>query len=270
MPRRLIMSDIDGTFLNSQKQIPPETIAVCRRLYQEQDVRFALASGRGMAGIRPVAETFGLPVFILPCNGAEIYDETGNLIRRKTLSFQDVPVIKKAVFEINPQIETIVYAGQDWVADEFTDIVKGECYVMPTKPVIGPFETVVDASVPVLKIICVGTPENTSALAERLSPSFLQYDLYKSQNYILEIVAKNVNKAAGLDFLCGRCGIDTAQTIAFGDGYNDIDMLERAGTGIAMANAPDDVKKHAKKVTLSNDDNGIATALKEIFDISFA
>ena len=47
-------------------------------------------------------------------------------------------------------------------------------------------------------------------------------------------------------------------------------MLERAGTGIAMANAPDDVKKHAKKVTLSNDDNGIAAALKEIFDISFA
>ena len=51
MPFRLIMSDIDGTFLNSQKQIPSETIKICRRLYQEKKTRFALASGRGMAGI---------------------------------------------------------------------------------------------------------------------------------------------------------------------------------------------------------------------------
>lgn len=265
MPRWLIMSDIDGTFLNSQKQIPSETIEICRRLYQEKKTRFALASGRGMAGIRPVADAFGLPVFILPCNGAEIYDETGRLIRQKTLLFQDVPAIKKTVKEINPQIETIVYAGQDWVADEFTDIVRGECYVMPTKPVIGSFETVVSPAAPVLKVICVGTPENTAELAERLRPVLPQYDLYKSQNYILEIVAKNVNKAAGLDFLCRRCGIDTAQTIAFGDGYNDIDMLKCAGIGIAMSNAPDDVKRHADKITLSNDDNGIAAALKEIF-----
>lgn len=265
MPRRLIMSDIDGTFLNSQKQIPSETIEICRHLYQEKKTRFALASGRGMAGIRPVADAFGLPVFILPCNGAEIYDETGRLICQKTLLFQDVPAIKKTVKEINPQIETIVYAGQDWVADEFTDIVRGECYVMPTKPVIGSFETVVSPAAPVLKVICVGTPENTAELAERLRPVLPQYDLYKSQNYILEIVAKNVNKAAGLDFLCRRCGIDTAQTIAFGDGYNDIDMLKCAGIGIAMANAPDDVKRHADKITRSNDDNGIAAALKEIF-----
>lgn len=97
MPRRLIMSDIDGTFLNSQKQVPSETIEICRRLYQEKKTRFALASGRGMAGIRPVAAAFGLPVFILPCNGAEIYDETGRLICQKTLLFQDVPAIKKTV-----------------------------------------------------------------------------------------------------------------------------------------------------------------------------
>lgn len=151
MPFRLIMSDIDGTFLNSQKQIPSETIKICRRLYQEKKTRFALASGRGIAGIRPVADAFGLPVFILPCNGAETYDETGRLICQKTLLFQDVPAIKKTVKEINPQIETIVYAGQDWIADEFTDIVKGECYVMPTKPVIGSFETVVSPAAPVLQ-----------------------------------------------------------------------------------------------------------------------
>lgn len=187
------------------------------------------------------------------------------MICQKTLLFQDVPAIKKTVKKINPQIETIVYAGQDWIADEFTDIVRGECYVMPTKPVIGSFETVVSPAAPVLKVICVGTPENTAELAERLTPVLPQYDLYKSQNYILEIVAKGVNKAAGLDFLCQRCGIDTAQTIAFGDGYNDIDMLECAGIGIAMANAPDDVKRHADKITRSNDDNGIAVALKEIF-----
>lgn len=265
MSYKLIMSDLDGTFLNPEKKISPETIDVCKRLYNEKSIRFALASGRGKSGILPIAEAFGLPAFILPCNGAEIYDENGALIYQKTLSVQDAVNIKKIVKEINPRIETIVYAGNDWIADEFTDVVKLECTVMPTNPIIGDFETVLPAKAPILKVICIGTPENTSILQEKLVSSFPRFDLYKSQNFILEIVPKGVNKAAGLDFLCKRYDIDQADTIAFGDGYNDVEMLSFAGLGVAMDNAPDDVKRHAKKVTLSNKDDGVAAALKEIF-----
>lgn len=262
---RLIISDIDGTFLNSEKQISPKTAEICSRLHHEKGVKLALASGRGSAGIRPVADLLDFPVFTLACNGAEIYNENGTLIYQKTLPFKDVLQIKQSVKDFNPAIETIVYAGQDWLADELTDIVEKECYVMPTAPLIGAFETLVTPDSPILKIICVGSPENTQELSCHLRSLYPQYDFYKSQSYILEIVAKGVNKASSLDILCRYCGLDITQTIAFGDGYNDTEMLAHAGLGIAMENAPEDVKRYAKKVTLSNDEDGIAHALTEIF-----
>jgi len=65
--------------------------------------------------------------------------------------------------------------------------------------------------------------------------------------------------------LCARCGIDVAETIAFGDSYNDTEMLRRAGLGVAMGNAAPDVQKCAKRVTATNDDDGIFKTLSEIF-----
>lgn len=262
---RLVFSDLDGTLLNSDRKLSRETIDMCARLHKEKGVRFALASGRGLRGIKPIADALGFPVFVLPCNGAEIYDESGKIICQKTMLYDDAVRMKKAVREFNSGIETIVYAGQDWVADEMTDIVKGECFVMPTPPVLGDFETVIPKDMPILKVICLGTPENTTALAGHLKPLFPQYDFYKSQNYILESTVKGANKSAGIAFLCEHCGFDVSETVAFGDGYNDIDMLKFAGLGIAMGNANADVKVAAGRTTLSNKENGVAAALKEIF-----
>lgn len=265
MSFKLVMSDIDGTFLNSKKQISPAAINICRRLHFERGVRFALASGRGHAGIRPIADALGFPVFILACNGAEIFDESGVPICRKTLSLSETLALKSAVRDFSPDIETIVYAGDDWIADAMTDVVRGECYVMPIAPLVGDLETVMPENAPILKMIGIGTVENTTALMNELTPRFPQCDFYKSQHYIMEAVAKSVDKAAGLDFLCEHYGFDIAETIAFGDSYNDTEMLKRAGLGVAMGNAAPDVRKYAKRVAATNDDDGIAKTLNEIF-----
>lgn len=265
MSFKLVVSDIDGTFLNSKKQISPATLDICRRLHFEKGVRFALASGRGRAGIRPVADALGFPVFILACNGAEVFDEKGVSVYRKTLSLADTLALKSAVRTLSPDVETIVYAGDDWIADAMTDIVRGECYVMPVAPLTGDLETVLPENAPILKMIGVGTVENTTALMNELTPRFPQCDFYKSQHYIMEAVAKGVNKASGLDVLCALCGIDAAETVAFGDSYNDTEMLKRAGLGVAMGNAAPDVQKFADIVAPTNDEDGIAKALNEIF-----
>lgn len=265
MPYKLIISDIDGTFLNSEKKIPAATIDICRRLHAQKGVRFALASGRGARGIKPVIEELGLPVSILACNAAEIFDEDGRLVYSNTLSLADALAIKKTAQAFDAQIETITYADDDWIADEFTDVVKGECFVMPTAPVIGRLENVITDKALIQKVICVGTVDNTSRLIPHISAKFPQCDFFKSQLYILEAVAKGVNKAAGIDVLCRHYGIDVNETIAFGDSYNDKEMLESAGLGIAMGNAPGDIKAAAKSVTASNDDDGIAKALQSIY-----
>ncbi|AYO29635.1 hypothetical protein D2962_02555 [Biomaibacter acetigenes] len=75
------------------------------------------------------------------------------------------------------------------------------------------------------------------------------------------------SKETAVDFLIKRFGIERSQVIDIGDNYNDIDMLKYAGLGIAMGNASDEVKKHADFVTSTNDEDGVACALKKfIFD----
>ena len=73
----------------------------------------------------------------------------------------------------------------------------------------------------------------------------------------------NASKTSAINYLQKKFNIDKDEIIAMGDNYNDIDMLEYAGLGIAMGNAPDDVKKHANDVTLTNDEDGVAEALKK-------
>ena len=82
--------------------------------------------------------------------------------------------------------------------------------------------------------------------------------------FYLEIIPGSVNKGAGLRTVCETVGIDLSQAIAFGDSENDAPMLRVAGVGIAMGNADDSVKRVADMVTASNNDNGIAAALKKI------
>ena len=82
--------------------------------------------------------------------------------------------------------------------------------------------------------------------------------------YFTDIVAFDNSKARGMEAICQHYGILQKETIAFGDGANDIEMLEWAGIGIAMGNADEGVKKHANIVTTDVDNEGIENAVNEI------
>jgi hypothetical protein len=84
--------------------------------------------------------------------------------------------------------------------------------------------------------------------------------------YFTDIVARDNSKARGMEAICRRFGIRQEETLAFGDGANDIEMLEWAGIGIAMGNADEKVKAHADYVTTEVDDEGIERAVNEIMD----
>ena len=79
-------------------------------------------------------------------------------------------------------------------------------------------------------------------------------------------MAKNIDKAASLDRLAKSLGIKQEEVIAFGDGYNDLSMIEYAGLGVAMENAVEEVKQRAKVVTKSNNEDGIAYVLSQIYE----
>lgn len=80
--------------------------------------------------------------------------------------------------------------------------------------------------------------------------------------YFCDIIPKDSNKGVGIRRMAEKYGIDISETMAFGDGNNDIEMLQAAGIGVAMGNAGDDVKAVADYVTTADTDNGVVNALR--------
>lgn len=87
--------------------------------------------------------------------------------------------------------------------------------------------------------------------------------VFRSEPFFLEIVPMGIDKAKGLSILLNKIGLKREELMAFGDGYNDIPMLQFAGMGVAMDNAADEIKKAADKVAPNNDDDGIAVFLEK-------
>jgi hypothetical protein len=116
---------------------------------------------------------------------------------------------------------------------------------------------------PPTKLVVIDDPEVLDGLKERMLARF-DGRLYisKSLPYFLEFASPDVTKAAGLDFLSQRLGFTREGTIGFGDGENDVELLEWAGYGVAVANAHERVKDVADFVCPSVDDEGVAQVLE--------
>ena len=92
--------------------------------------------------------------------------------------------------------------------------------------------------------------------------NFKDTDFYLSKENYLEVTANNVSKEHALKELAKHYKLSLAETMTIGDNFNDIPMLESAGIGVAMGNAPKEVKSHATKITSSNDKSGVSLAIK--------
>ena len=123
--------------------------------------------------------------------------------------------------------------------------------------------------VPPTKLVVIDDPEVLDELKLRMLARF-DGRLYisKSLPYFLEFAAPDVTKAAGLDFLAARLGFSREGTVAFGDGENDIELVDWAGFGIAVANAHDRVKEVADFVCPSVDEEGVAQVLEAYLEVS--
>ncbi len=87
--------------------------------------------------------------------------------------------------------------------------------------------------------------------------------IYRSEEFFLEVMPKNVSKAETLDGMLGKIGVKRMNTVCCGDGFNDISMINYAGVGVAMANAKEEVKQAADFITGSNDEDGLVTVIEK-------
>ena len=265
MKYKVLAFDIDGTLTNSKKQIEVSTKVAVRKA-AEQGCTIAIATGRPIQGVREFANELNfhkIKGYVISLNGGLV------------MSWQDGKIIqeKKIPAEFNGRIcdlakehgvTLLTYEGDDVITEKPEDeYVQFETRINKIKArKVENLKEYLSFTVP--KFIMVGDGDVLAEVEKKVKPLLdKDLDVYRSEPFFLEILPKGINKANALEMLLKEVGAKREELMAFGDGYNDISMIEVAGLGVAMANAMDVVKEAADYITLSNDEDGVLHVINQ-------
>ena len=265
MKYKMLVLDLDGTLTNNYKEITPRTKEALMQA-QAKGVRVVLASGRPTYGITPIANELMLTNyggFILAFNGGKIIDySTRETVFEQTIDQPEVEALHNASQKADLAILTYQEHGIVTTQKE-NNYVEHEAFINKL-PVTQYDNFVEDLQYPINKCLIVGDPTPLHELELQLSKDlFGQVEVYRSAGFFLECVPPGVDKAKSLERLLAMVNIDKDDVIAVGDGFNDLSMIEYAGLGIAMDNAPQEDKSRANFITSSNEEDGVAKVIEK-------
>ena len=265
--KKIVFLDIDGTLVNSEKKITPLTKKSLMRI-QEQGIKLAIASGRPSKGVIPYAEELELEKFggyIMPFNGCNIINyQTKDVVYSNTLSMD---VVKKA-YELSKEygIEMITYKGDNILSETYDNpylLIESRINKMDVEKVPCVYDAI---ETPPVKCLLLGDGDYLGKIETEIKEKIGENaNVFRSEPFFIEIVPQGLDKAAAIAELISRIGIKQSETVAFGDGFNDISMIEYAGLGVAMSNGCDRIKEVADRIAPDNDSEGIAEVIDDIF-----
>lgn len=260
-----VFCDIDGTLLTSGHQVTPDTAKKVREL-SEEGIPFVLTSSRMPAAIYPIQEAVGFKGPLICYGGGLILDENRSPLASIGFSQELAGRLKK---EFPPETEECcfcAYSGDIWIAgNKNHPLVRTEEEITQAHAVSGSFSELLPDGAPIHKLWGIGPAALLDETAGRLRERFPQCMFCKSAPHLLEITDRRASKAQAVHILCEKLGITPEKTVSFGDNYNDIDMLQATGFGVAMGNAPDEVKAAASCITGDSDHEGLLQALNRLF-----
>ena len=256
---KLLAADMDGTLLNSQSQITERTKTALLAAV-DAGVIFVASTGRPRCGVENINAMFlnDLPFIIF--NGAKVVmGKSERVLFSKTLEYK----CAKEIYDIG--VARDIPAAL-WIDDEL--FISHDCETIRNyQKISGVAPRIIEDMVKfrdrgICKMIWIETPENATRYQTEMNAYFGGHvNAHTSRPYLLEFVDAGASKALALEAIGKVFGIDKSEMIAVGDGYNDISMLEYAGLGVAMDNAPREIKNICQHVTASNDDDGVAAVI---------
>lgn len=260
-----VFCDIDGTLLTSDHRVTPDTAKKVREI-SERGIPFVLTSSRMPAAMYSIQGEIGFRGPIISYGGALVLDENRRPLSSVGLSQELAAGLRG---EFPPETEErcfSAYSGDLWmVTDSNHPLVRREEEITGVRSLKGPWEEWLPADAPLHKLFWTGPPDFLDELAEGLGRKFPQCMFCKSAPWLLEIMDGGASKSRAVHILCRELGITPAETVSFGDNYNDVDMLEATGHSVAMGNAPDAVKAAASRITEDNNHEGLLLALNRLF-----
>ncbi len=272
MAVKLIAMDIDGTLLDSQWQVPRAN----RRAIAEavaQGIEIVLVTGRRFDFARPVAQQLPCEMAMIVNNGALIKSKDGTTHVRHLLPRE----IARQALEATPQFRTgaavvfdrprdrqVIYERLDWNDPARRNYFQRNREFLAE---VSPLEDCLDEDP--IQVMYSGPVEpmrEARAMLQAL-PAADQFELpfteYPSKDFtILDVIRRGCSKGAALEEWARRRGIAREAVMAIGDNWNDREMLEFAGLPIVMGNSIPGLKSLGWAVTLSNDESGVAEAIR--------
>ena len=269
---RLIISDIDGTFITSAGRVTDRLRAVIVRAV-ETGAHFGLATGRPHRWLIPVLEQLPLAPVCVCANGAVVYDPATDRVLH---AFELSPSAMAEVVEAAERVLADVPHGYgvERVGSSALD-PEEECFIITPEynrdawdSQFGVTDTQTLISQPAAKLLVRCSSLSSAQMYELIAPEVdpeLAHVTYSMDEGLIEVSCPGVNKAAGARYLAERYGVTAADAVAFGDMPNDLELLRWAGVGVAMGNAVPMLHDAADHVTATNNEYGVARVLERWF-----
>lgn len=260
---KIILSDIDGTFLKDDKH-PPELHVKAIKAVVDKGLKFVFVSARMPEAIYPITDALGMKhTPVVSYGGGFVLTEDEEVIFDKKISAQDAKNILAEMKRGWQDITINYYAGRRWFVEEIDKRVQFEMDITGATAEVKIFGDVLKEFLP-NKIMVICEPPTCEEMERKLSEKFPSLNVVRSAPYLLEVMDKSISKATGIEVLLKHYGYALDEAIAFGDNYNDVEMLRYIPQSVVMANAPEAVKKLAAAVTDSNEAGGIYSYLVKV------
>jgi Cof subfamily protein (haloacid dehalogenase superfamily) len=259
---KVIISDLDGTLLNSDHRISDYTKQVFRELYN-QNYLIIVATGRHHLDAMPIIETLGFPIYLVTSNGARIHAPNKELIFATNMESEAVKSV--LAMDIPAEYTTVLFKENVWQTNKHNDKLLEFQTELNYVPELVNYKEVTDFDV--IKIFF--THESHGKLIELREKILEKHpDTFShafSLPHCLEFMDKSVDKSVAIARILEIEGFEFYQAISFGDGYNDEGMLNATSKGLLMGNAPDSLKNklfHLEVISRNNED-GVANYLAD-------
>ena len=267
---RLIALDLDGTLLTTDKRLTDRNLSALQRA-SEQGILIVPVTGRIFQGLPRAVLDWPFLKYAILCNGAAVYDVAGD----STLCRAEIPLAQAleimAWLDGQPLIYDCYMEGWGYM----TEAMWQQIDVYAASPIVVDYMKSIRTPVPELKafirdrgsdiqkIQAFCRDEDTQRRLLRHVP-FPDIAVSSSVPRNVEINRADATKGRALLALAAHLGLTRDQVMAFGDGLNDITMIECAGVGVAMGNAVDAVKLVANEITATNDEDGVAAVVERL------
>lgn len=264
LPYKMIVLDLDDTLLNDEHSLSKRNKEALMAA-QELGVKVVLASGRPTFGMVSIAKDLQLDQYgsyILSFNGSKIINaKTNEEIFNSTISSD----MAHRLYDLSRRegVSILSYKDESIIIEEPNEYADIEATItgLPMQ-IVDQFKATITE--PVVKAMMLAHPDVLVNVEQTLVKEVgEEVSVFRSKPFFLEFTALNVTKGTSLHQLTQKLGIKAEEVIAIGDSYNDITMIEFAGLGVAMGNAPDAIKEIANHVTETNNNDGVAKVVED-------